>query len=257
VATDLALLSRLPDRNLRQEGLFVTEGRLVTERALRSTWPMGLVACVPQWRDCFASLTGGRCPLAVLPEQELAALAGFPFHRGVLGVGRRVPLPSPEAVAAGARLLVGLPEVNTSENLGAVFRSASALGAHGILLGGRAGDPLSRRALKSSAGSLFSFPFAESAELAGTLRGLREGGWRIAGAVTDPRGQDVATYQPAERTLLLFGNEADGLAAEYLALCDDLVTIPMARDVDSLNLAVAAGVVLYAVAQAMGLARRP
>jgi len=254
---DVAILSRLPDRDLRREGLFVTEGRLVTERALRSGWPMELVACVPPWQEHFAPLTAGRCPLTVLPEADMAHLAGFAFHRGVLGAGRRKPLHTPATVAAGARLLVGLPEVNTVENLGAVCRSASALGADGVLLGSRAGDPLSRRAIRSSAGSVFTLPLTEPADLADALRGLRQDRWRIVGAVADARGQDLHAYRPAARTVVLFGNEAAGLAADALALCDDLVTIPMARDMDSLNLAVAAGVVLFVLAQSMRLGHGP
>jgi tRNA G18 (ribose-2'-O)-methylase SpoU len=244
---DLSILAHLPDRDLRREGLFVSEGRLLTERALRSPWPMEMVACVPRWHDHFAPLTDGRCPLAVVAESAMATLAGFPFHRGVLGLGRRRPLPSPALVAARARLLLGLPEVNTVENLGAVFRSASALGADGVLLGPRAGDALCRRSLKASAGSVFSVPFAECADLGATLRALGGDGWRIAGAVTDAGGQDVGTYQPTGRTLLLLGNEASGLTAEHLALCHDRLTIPMVGDMDSLNLAVAAGILLYAL----------
>ena len=252
MVADLTTLANLRERDLRREGRFVTEGRLLTERALRSAWPMDQVVTVPRWADHFGALTQGRCPLAVLDEAALAALAGFAFHRGVLGTGRRPPRPGPAEVAAGAQVLLGLPEVNTVENLGAIFRSASALGVDGILLGERCSDPLARRALKASAGSVFSLPFAESADLLATLRTLRTQGWHITAAVPDRQATDLRDYRPAARTLLLFGNEADGLSADYLAASDDRVTIPMAGEMDSLNLAVAAGIVLYALA-----ARRP
>lgn len=254
---DLSILAHLADRDLRREGLFVTEGRLVTERALRSAWPMERVVCTPAWQERFEALTTARCPLTLLPETEMARLAGFPFHRGVLGVGRRPPATSLAAVAAGARLLVCLPEVNTVENLGAVCRSASALGADGVLLGSRSGDPLARRAIKASAGSIFTLPFAESGDLPAALAQLRADGWRLVAAVADPGAQDLRAYQPSERTVVLFGNEADGLPPESLSLCNDRVTIPMARDMDSLNLAVAAGVVLFVLAQSMHLTHGP
>ncbi len=252
VTPELAAFANLRDRDLRREGRFVTEGRLLTERALRSTWPLDHVVCVPRWADHFGGLTQGRCPLTVLDEAALAAVAGFSFHRGVLGTGRRPPLPCPAELAAGACLLVGLPEVNTVENLGAIFRSAAALGVDGILLGERCSDPLARRALKAAAGSTFTLPFAESTDLLTTLRELRTTGWRISACVPDPQATDLRDYRPGARTLLLFGNEADGLGATYRACCDDQVTIPMTADMDSLNLAVAAGIVLYALAS-----RRP
>jgi tRNA G18 (ribose-2'-O)-methylase SpoU len=253
---DLASLANLRERDLRQDGCFVTEGRLLTERALRASWPLEQVLCVPRWAEHFSALTQGRCALTILDEPAMMAVVGFPFHRGVLGTGRRPSLPCPGDVAARAHLLVGLPEVNTVENLGALFRSASALGADGILLGERCSDPLARRALKASAGSVFTLPFAESADLLETLLGLQAAGWRVAGAVPDRQATDLRDYQPAERTLLLFGNEADGLGADYLARCDDRVTIPMVGDMDSLNLAVAASIVLYALADRMGRLQR-
>jgi len=252
MSLDLTIFSNLRERDLRREGVFITEGRLVTERALGSSWPMEGVVCMPQWAERATTLAGGRCPVAVLPEAEMARLAGFNFHRGMLGAGRRLSLPTVASVAAQARLLVALPEVNTVENLGAVFRSASALGADGVLLGERCGDPLSRRALKASAGSVFSLPFAESADLAAELTSLKASGYRIVGAVPDSRATDLRRYRPPARLVVLFGNEADGLDRTHRDRCDDLVTIPMCGSLDSLNLAVAAGIVLYAVAAALG-----
>lgn len=252
MSLDLAIFSNLRERDLRREGLFVTEGRLVTERALRSHWPVEGVVCVPQWAATATVWARGRCPVTVLSEAEMARLAGFAFHRGMLGAGRRLPSPSVAQVAADARLLVALPEVNTVENLGAVFRSASALGADGILLGERCSDPLSRRALKSAAGSVFSLPFAESADLTVEIRSLKASGWHVVGAVPDAGATHLRHYRPAACELVLFGNEADGLSRSFRGLCDDLVTIPMVGGMDSLNLAVAAGIVLYALAVAMG-----
>lgn len=252
MSLDLAIFANLRERDLRREGLFVTEGRLVTERALRSHWPLEGVVCVPQWAATASAWARGRCPVTILPETEMAAVAGFAFHRGILGAGRRLPLPSAREVAATATVLVGLPEVNTVENLGAVFRSASALGVDGILLGERCSDPLSRRALKASAGSVFGMPFAECADLTGEIRSLKASGWHVVGAVPDAGATDLQHYRPAARELVLFGNEADGLDATLRDACDDWVTIPMVGDMDSLNLAVAAGIVLYALAVAMG-----
>ena len=249
----------LRDRTLRGESLFVTEGSIVTLRLLRSAFGVDSVLVADAFLDEIAPAVGGRAPIYVGSEQLLLDVVGFPFHRGVLGAGRR-PQRTPqldELLAAhdpnGPLRLVICPEITKPENMGLIFRTCGAFGVDLLLLGQRCCDPFSRRCLRVSMGAALGTPFTKTADLQADLRRLREH-WKVEllAAVVDPQAEPLAGFSFAPRTGILLGNEFAGLGPEWLACCDHRVTIPMHANVDSLNLGVAAGVFVYEMQRARG-----
>ncbi|MBL8968399.1 MAG: RNA methyltransferase [Spirochaetaceae bacterium] len=248
-AEDLLSFAALRERDLAREGLVLAEGRLLAERLLAAAGfePVG-VLCVPALAPRFEALAAGRCPVRVLPEGELAAVAGYAFHRGVLAAARRPASPGLAGILApaGPRRLVLLPAAADPENLGSVARSAAALGFDGLLLGPESCDLLSRRASRVSMGAAFTLP---SARLAGPddLGALSAAGFSLAAAALG--GGDLADWRPPARLCLLVGNEYEGLGSEWLPPVVERLGIPMAPGVDSLNAAVAAALFMYEAAR--------
>jgi tRNA G18 (ribose-2'-O)-methylase SpoU len=246
----LAPFLDLKDRRLAsQQGLFVVEGMHLVNRLLASSFPVHAVVCAENRLSELPDKTAERCPIYLLSEKILSTLVGFAFHRGAVAAGVRRPLTElsrwrslwPESFG-----LVVCPEVNDVENLGAVVRSAAAFGAEAMVLGKNCCDPFARRAIRASMGAVFSLPLLQSDDLASDLQSLhdRQGMQRIA-TVIDPDARPLQEMAPPSRFALLLGTEARGLADPWINLCDNRVTIPMACGIDSLNVAVAAGVFFY------------
>lgn len=254
-AEGLGLYRDLRDRDLRREGLLVAEGRWLVERLLASGWPVLSVACCPRFAEHFRRLAADRCPVLVVPEEELASVAGFRFHRGVLAAGRRPELRSLEsllqALPAGAEAatLVICPQLTGEYNLGSIVRTAAAFGAEGLAAGSRCCDPLSRRALKVSMGAAFRLPLLALGEEERAAGLLHAAGFRIAGASVAPSARPLASFRRPARLAVVLGEEAEGLGNPWEARCDELLTIPMPGGTDSLNVAVAAGIFLYALSR--------
>jgi len=283
---ELAAFASLKDRELRAEGLVIAEGRLLATRLLEAarrsapgTGEAGAAAsvpgqrgqagaarglprpgfdpiallCVPSLKAEFEALAAGLCPVHAASEEELAGLAGFPFHRGVLAAARRRGMPAfrdlPTASTGAASRLVVLPATIDPENMGSIMRSAAALGWDGLLLGPGCCDELSRRALRVSMGAAFSLPTFGIAG-PGDLEALAASGWNLAAAVLDPLATPLRDWLPPARLALLIGNEFEGLGPEWLSFpCSGTeatrLTIPMDPGSDSLNAAAAAAVFLY------------
>lgn len=262
----VALYRNLRERNLREEGRFITEGALLAERLLQSRFPVESLFVTEENAPRFAALLEALpealpengaplcAPLYVAQAALMRQVVGFDFHRGVLGLGRRLPFPDlaslivPMASTRETLRLVACPGTETGENLGLILRSAAAFGVHGVLLPHDGADPLSRRCLRQSMGSALSLPIARSADLRAELCALRSSlGLRLVAAVAE-EGEAVMPLNnfawPA-RSVLIVGNEYHGLDASWLAACDHLVTIPVAPGCDSLNVAVATGIFLH------------
>ncbi len=205
----------------------------------------GFVAhrCGEVW-DKVEQDVGG--PAQAAPKPACAGLDGSKPAQAPDGPpGTRLADPSPPR-AGRSRSLVVLPDVTKPENLGLIVRSAAALGAGGVLLGERCCDPLSRRALRLSMGSVLQVPLARSIDLAADLVLLKQRfGYELFAAVLDADAESLPGVHWPDCTAILFGNEFDGLRAEWHTHCSRRVTIPMHAGVDSLNLGVAAGVFLY------------
>ncbi|HUX41519.1 MAG TPA: RNA methyltransferase [Rectinemataceae bacterium] len=250
----LSRLGSLRDRDLAAEGLVVAEGRLVAQRlAARSDFvPLALLA-TPETATAFEGPGFESWPLFISSEAELSTFAGFPFHRGVIALAKR---PSPASVAAFAASLEAkalppllvLPQTRDPENLGALARSAAVFGFGALLVGRACPDFLSRRTLRVSMGAVLDLPMLRL-DSSADWRTFSERGYRLAGAVIDPGASDAATWEVRQPAALALGDEYAGLDDDWLALCDEKITITMAAGPDSLNVAAAGAILMWRVAE--------
>ena len=321
--------ARLTEAQLRsklepERALFIAESGKVIERALAGGMEPLSLLMEEKWRapmqpiiDEVAARWGEGVPVFVAPHDELAKLTGFELTRGALGAFRRPALPSVADVVAGARRIAVLEDITNHTNVGAIFRSAAALGVDAMLVTPACYDPLYRRAVRVSMGTVFQVPWTrigtadvgESATSAGARavgadadaadaravdgraadaegadaegegtadvagvhavaaratgadsRATDAGGWAVEGvpllhelgfktAAMALSDESVPLDDPAlnaeERLAIVLGTEGDGLARDTIARCDYTVRIPMARGVDSLNVAAASAVAFW------------
>jgi tRNA G18 (ribose-2'-O)-methylase SpoU len=234
---------------LRSRGLFVAEGRLLLHRLIAAShYRIEAVLVSPAAHAALAAdLERLHAPVYVAPQPILDSIAGFNFHRGCLALARR---PEPRSVEelAGSHRVLGLEGIGNPDNVGGLFRCAAGFGADGVLLDEASGDPFYRKALRTSMAATLGVPFARTSNWPATCALFRERGFEVAALVTDPGAATIADFAARsasrDRLLLLVGAEGQGLAEQTVAAADVRVTIPMARGVDSLNVAVAAGVAL-------------
>jgi tRNA G18 (ribose-2'-O)-methylase SpoU len=240
------------DRALAEAGLLVLEGSFLVERGRDAGLGFESLQCVPS-REAWARGLGisGLEP-AVMAEAEIAREAGYPFHRGVRALARR---PSPRGAEELAAQLgreappdtvLALPEAVDPANLGSAFRSAAALGCSALLLGPGGPDPFCRRALRASMGATLSLPWSRL-DGPGGFRPFADAGYEAAACVLDPAAKDLRSFARPPRLLLALGNEAFGLSPPWLEACPLALTLPMLGGADSLNLAAAAAIFLYAL----------
>jgi tRNA G18 (ribose-2'-O)-methylase SpoU len=245
----LAIYRDLPQRNLtRQSGLFIAEGEKVVERLIASDYELESILAEPEFAVKHEAKVPRQTPIYVASRDVLMQTIGFHFHRGILACGRRKP-PNPlsdilKKLNSRATLVV-CPDVQDPTNLGSIIRSTAAFGCTGILLGSSCADPFSRRVLRVSMGAALHLPIVESSDLAADLQRLIESDFDLVAAVLDPTAQPLGAVQRSPRMALLLGSEGHGLTEEWLQLASRRVTIPMQLGIDSLNVAVAAAVLLY------------
>ena len=250
----LEAFSNLRDRDLRQRGQLIAEGRWLAHRLIRAGYRRTQVLTTPRFADEFAEFAGGGGDLLVANDATLSTVAGFDFHRGVIASAARPELATLDTVLSqtGAdNTIVVLPDTSSAENLGAIFRTAAALGIEIILLGERCCDEFSRRVLRVSTGAAFQLKLTRSTHIADDLTALSERGYQLAAMVLDPTAIDLADFRPTGPTALMFGSEATGLDKTLIARADTQITIPMTADVNSLNLATAAAITLWHVQAGM------
>ena len=233
-----------------REGVFIAEGELVIERALRLGYRMRSLLLLAHRLERFARLAPDGVPVHAASDELMRSITGFSVHRGVLASFDRRPLPAVAEVLRDARRVVVLEDVNNHTNVGAVVRSASALGVDALLLDPASCDPLYRRSLRISMGEALSLPHARTEPLPEGLAPLREAGFILV-ALTPDRGAaaDIAEVAAArhDRLAVLLGAEGAGLSAAVLAEADVRARIPLAAGVDSLNVAAAAAIAFYAL----------
>ena len=201
-------------------------------------------------RDILARC--GEAPVYTAGRDLLAQLTGYPLTRGVLCAMRRPPLPGVEALCARASRVAVLEGIVDPTNVGAIFRSAAALHVDAVLVTPTCCDPLSRRAVRVSMGTLFQIPWTFLGTDASQwpqpgLERLKELGFQTAAMALDSTALSIEDPQlrAAEKLAILLGTEGDGLAPRTIAQCDFTVCIPMARGVDSLNVAAASAVAFW------------
>ena len=249
--TENQLLNRADPEN----AMFVAESPLVIGRALDAGCvPLSFLMEEKHVLGKGAAILA-RCPADIpvyaAPLEVLTQLTGFHLTRGMLCSMLRPPLPTVEEVCRGARRLAVLENVMNPTNIGAIFRSAAALGMDGVLLTASGSDPLYRRAARVSMGNVFLVPWTYLPAGEDWTALLRAQGFKTAAMAL--REDSVPLSDPAlnreEKLAIVMGTEGDGLASDTIASCDYTVRIPMSHGVDSLNVAAASAVAFYQLGQ--------
>lgn len=186
-------------------------------------------------------------PVHVLPEDEIARVTGFDFHRGILASATREPLPPVEEVTRRATRIAVLESLNDHENLGALFRNARAFAVDAVLLDPTTADPLYRRSIRVSQAHVLHVPWTRTDPWPQALHALSAAGFTLAALVPDPAATplDELADDPPARLAFLLGAEGPGLSREARSAADVEVRIPMSPDVDSLNVATAAAIAFH------------
>ena len=232
-----------------RDGIFIAEGELVIERAVRLGYRMRSLLLLEQRLARFGRLAPDGVPVYAATAELMRSITGFDVHRGVMAAFDRKPLPGVAELVRDARRVVVLEDVNNHTNVGAIIRSASALGIDALLLDPGSCDPLYRRSLRISMGEALSLPHARTDALPAGLAPLRAAGFRLVALTPATDAADIASVAPAagDRLALMLGTEGPGLSDAVLAEADLLVRIPLAAGVDSLNVAAAAAIAFYAL----------
>jgi tRNA G18 (ribose-2'-O)-methylase SpoU len=243
-----------PYRALRPgPGRFIVEGALAVERLLASGFEIESVVCTPRQRGRLA--IPAAVPVFELRKPALAELTGFEFHRGVLACAKRPPargsLPEGERsqLRGRERLRVVVAEqLADPRNLGAVVRNVAAFSGDLLVVDARGADPFSRLAIRAGMGNVFRMPLLVSEDLPGTVAELsRELAAEVIAATPQADAVELDRFVAPRRAILLVGNEGAGLSASLLELATHHVRIPVAAESDSLNVAAATAVLLYAL----------
>lgn len=248
----LEVFSTLTEAQLRMElepekGLFIAESPKVIRVALDAGWQPTALLCERKHiegdaRDIVERV--GDIPIYTGSRELLAKLTGYTLTRGVLCAMRRKQMPSVAEVVKDARRIVVIEAVTDTTNIGAIFRSAAALGIDAVLLTRDTCDPLNRRAVRVSMGSVFLVPWTW---LDTPIPSLHEYGFRTAAmALSDNSiSLDDTRLKEEQRLAIIMGTEGDGLPQQTISQADYTVKIPMAHHVDSLNVAAAAAVAFW------------
>jgi len=247
--TDVALRSRTePER-----GLFIAESATVIRRALAAGYPLRSVLMDDRWLsdlgDVVAAAEAEGAEVFLADRVVLEAVTGFHVHRGALAAMHRRPLAPVDDVVRHARRVVILEDIVDHTNVGAILRSVAGLGADAVLVTPRCADPLYRRSVRVSMGAVFSVPWTRIDPWPEGVEGLKAAGFTIAALALrdDAVTLDALSASPPERLAMVLGAEGDGLSAAALAAADVVVRIPMQSGINSLNVAAASAVALWAL----------
>ena len=248
--------ARLTDVALRrvtepEGGLYIAESHKVIARAIAAGHVPRSVLLQEQWLPDVTPLLERfpDVPVYVGSSDVLESLTGYHMHRGALAAMQRPELPSMESVLDGATRVVILEDIVDHTNVGAIFRSVAGLGADAVLITPRCADPLYRRSVRVSMGTVLQVPWTRMPEWPEARRILDAAGFHVAALALDDRAVTLDEFaaSPPEKIALTLGAEGDGLSSQALAAADSTVMIPMLHGVDSLNVASASAVALWAV----------
>jgi len=238
---------------LRGNGLFVAEGRLVVRRLLEAPgFNVRSVLVTPTARAALHDvLDPSPCAIYVCDQALMNQLGGFNFHRGCLALGERPAPIDPASRFQSAHRALALQGVGNPDNVGGLFRVAAAFGVDGILLDRTSGDPFYRKAIRTSMGAAFRVPFAQTEEWLATVAGLRTAGADVVALTPNASATTLSDYVGSRsrdrRLVLMVGAEGSGLSRQAIDAATASVRIPIAQDIDSLNVVVAAGIALAAI----------
>ncbi len=253
-AEDLSDYTHLRDVQLRRSleakrGLFVAEGIKIIRRALEAGYRPRSFMLASKWYDQLRPLVDDLdLPIYLCEEKEAEKITGFHVHRGALGIFEREQRYHLDDLINSRRLIV-CEDIVDHTNVGAIIRCAAGLGWDGILLAPRAADPLYRRAIKTSMGSSLVMPWARIDDWKDGLLRLKEAGFVLAAMALSEGAIDLDNYAATvgdhDKIAILMGTEGDGLSSRWLSQADVTLTIPMARGIDSLNVAAACAIACY------------
>lgn len=244
--TDVALRRRVEPAG----GLYIAESSKVIARAIAAGHVPRSVILLEKWLDdLLGILEPFDIPVFVGESPVLEELTGFALHRGALAAMHRPVLPDPTELLRDARRVVVLEDIVDHTNVGAIFRSVAGLGADAVLVTPRCADPLYRRSVRVSMGTVLQVPWTRLPEWEDAASLLHDLGFHLAALALNPDATTLEEFarDAPERVALLFGSEGDGLSRDALAVADSVVTIPMLHGVDSLNVAAASAVAMWAL----------
>ncbi|MCS4484460.1 RNA methyltransferase [Gleimia sp. 6138-11-ORH1] len=251
--TDVALRSKSEPA----QGLFMAESKNVISRAINAGYRPRSFLMAPRWLDSMAEILeqfgpeGGEIPVFVAPEEFLEKLTGFHLHRGALAAMHRNPLPAAATLLASARRIAILEDIVDHTNVGAIFRSAAAIGVDAILVTPSCADPLFRRSVRVSMGTVFQVPWTRL-DTWPDRQLLKDFDFEIAALALGENTLTLDQYaaelalDSTRKVAWILGSEGYGLKPRTLASVDKTVMIPMKHGVDSLNVAAAAAVTFWA-----------
>ena len=234
------------------EGLFIAEGEKVIRRALRAGYGMRSMLLSAKWLDAMADvIEETEAPVYLVDPAIAEQVTGYHVHRGALASMARKPLPAAADLLGDARQVVIMEGVNDHTNVGAIFRSAAALGMDAVLLSPDCADPLYRRSVKVSMGAVFAVPYTRLEPWPRALETVREAGFTLLALTPSEKAVPIAEAVAGlrGRCALMLGAEGEGLSTRALVAADDWVRIPMAHGIDSLNVGAAAAIAFYVLGQ--------
>lgn len=240
----------LKQPSLRRREPFIAEGEKLVLRLIESPCRTESILCTAAALDRLRHRLPAEVPAYVASTPLISRLIGFQFHRGILASGHRPAERKLESLwqnnSDAARALVVLcPEIRDPANLGTIIRTAAAFGASGLVAGCAGTEPFSRRVLRTSMGAVLQLPIVQTDDWESVLAVLERAGFETIAAVVARDAEALSTAQRPSRAALVFGNEATGLPQNIVDCCRRRVTLPMAETVNSLNVAVAAGIILH------------
>ncbi len=231
-------------------GLYIAESSKVIRRALASGHTPRAVLTGEKWLTDMTELFHDRdVPIFVGSDKDVEAMTGFHLHRGALASMNRPAVVAVDTILSEARLVVILEDLVDHTNVGAIFRAVAGMGADAVLISPSCADPLYRRSIRVSMGSVLQVPWARFDNWPNELDTLRNAGFHVAALALNEHAHDLRDFarDRPDRVALVFGAEGDGLRASTLDRVDSVVRIPMQHGIDSLNVASAAAVALYAL----------
>ena len=234
-----------------EHGLFIAEGEKVVRRAVESGFTARSFLMAPRWLEGLADvLERSDAPCYVVDEDLAEQVTGFHVHRGALASLERTGSQPVADVLAGASTVVVLEDVVDHTNVGAIFRSAAALGVDAVLLSPRCADPLYRRSIKVAMGAVFSVPYARMEDWYDGLAELSRAGFTTVALTPAADAMDIEdAVSGLDKVALLMGSEGPGLSRRWMETADRRAVIPMAAGIDSLNVAAASAVACYVAAR--------
>ncbi len=233
-----------------QEGLYLAESSKVIHRALEAGHQPRSVILLEKWLpDIEPLLSSFDVPIYVGDTDILESITGFVMHRGALASLHRPALRAVGDLLDGARRVVIVEDVVDHTNVGAIFRAAAGLGADAVLVTPRCADPLYRRSVRVSMGAVLQVPWTRFSHWPADIGLLRDAGFVVAALALDDNAVDLAEFSaiPPRKIALLLGTEGDGLTRRARREADVAVKIPMLGGIDSLNVAAACSVALWAL----------